>query len=106
MAIFKRDEAGLGRFGEPATLILISLAGGPRHGYAIMSDVRESMGFRLGPGTLYASLAKLVRLGLIRPLPTQERSRPYELTAEGRRAAAEFLAAWTPVLELGHARLA
>jgi DNA-binding PadR family transcriptional regulator len=42
----------LGRFEEPAVLILTSLLDGPRHGYAIVRDVEQVAGVRLGPGTL------------------------------------------------------
>ena len=49
----------LGRFAEPALLILVSLSDGPKHGYAIMADVEQGTGRPLGPGTLYAALARL-----------------------------------------------
>ena len=48
-----------GRFAEPALLILVSLSDGPKHGYAIMTDVEEGTGRPMGPGTLYAALARL-----------------------------------------------
>jgi DNA-binding PadR family transcriptional regulator len=76
--------------------ILLALAGGERHGYAIMREVAEQSGgrMRLGPGTLYGSLRRLVEDGLIeetetRPDPAldDERRRYYRLTAEGRRVA-------------------
>ena len=41
-----------GRFSEPALLILISLADGPKHGYAMVEDIAGVAGVRLGPGTL------------------------------------------------------
>ncbi len=40
----------LGRFAEPALLILVSLCDGPKHGYAIMADVEAGTGRPLGPG--------------------------------------------------------
>ena len=40
----------LGRFSEPALLILISLADGPKHGYAMTQDIERVSGQRLGPG--------------------------------------------------------
>ncbi|HEX9037299.1 MAG TPA: PadR family transcriptional regulator [Ktedonobacterales bacterium] len=76
--------------------ILLALAGGERHGYAIMQEVRRQSGgqMRLGPGTLYGSLRRLLEEGLIeemdsRPDPAldDERRRYYRLTPEGRRAA-------------------
>ena len=58
----------LGRFAEPALLILVSLRDGPKHGYAIMADVEAGTGRPLGPGTLYAALARLEERGLIEAL--------------------------------------
>jgi DNA-binding PadR family transcriptional regulator len=72
-----------GRFAEPALLILVSLANGPKHGYAIMEDVETLCGTRMGPGTLYAALPRLEHLGLIEALPADDRRRPYRLTASG-----------------------
>ena len=76
--------AGLGRFADPALLVLGSLATGPRHGYAITQDVRDLTGITIGPGTLYGVLARLERRGWIRGLPAAGRRHPYELTAMGR----------------------
>src|SRR5215469_12912507 len=75
--------AALGRFSEPALLILISLADSPKHGYAMVDDIESLSGQRLGPGTLYGAIARLERLGLIAPLPTDDRRRPYQLTQTG-----------------------
>ena len=55
------DLTDLGRFAEPSLLILASLAGGPKHGYAMMEDIEAMSGVRLGPGTLYGALARLER---------------------------------------------
>jgi len=79
-----QSELGsLGRFEEPAVLILTSLVEGPRHGYAIVKDVQGVSGVRLGPGTLYATLSRLEARGLIEGLPAQERRRPYRITGTG-----------------------
>jgi DNA-binding PadR family transcriptional regulator len=75
--------ADRGRASEPALLILISLADGPKHGYAMMEDVERLAGVRLGPGTLYGALARLERLGLIEPVASDDRRRPYRLTQSG-----------------------
>ena len=53
----------LGRFAEPSLYILLSLADGPKHGYAIMADVEGISGVPLGPGTLYGALARLEQRG-------------------------------------------
>ena len=58
--------AELGRYAEPAVLVLASLSDGPKHGYAIMADVEAFSGLRMGPGTLYAVLARLEQAGLVR----------------------------------------
>src|SRR6187401_2813867 len=72
-----------GRFAEPSLLILVSLSDGPKHGYAIMTDVEQATGRPLGPGTLYAALARLEERGLIEALPPEDRRRPYRLTGLG-----------------------
>lgn len=73
----------LWRYSDPALLILASLAGGAKHGYAMLEDIKALSGIRLGPGTLYGALARLEERGLIESLPSQERRRPYRLTVAG-----------------------
>ncbi len=73
----------LGRFAEPSLFILASLSDGPKHGYAIMADVGAISSQHLGPGTLYAALARLERRGLIEALEPVDRRRPYRLTGLG-----------------------
>ncbi|HEY4382379.1 MAG TPA: PadR family transcriptional regulator [Acidobacteriaceae bacterium] len=76
----------------PAALhILLCLAGEPRHGYGIMQDVVEQSNgqYKLGPGTLYDNLQKLMDQGLVeearkRPAGDDPRRRYYELTGFGR----------------------
>jgi DNA-binding PadR family transcriptional regulator len=80
-----------GRFAEPSLLILVSLSNGPKHGYAIMQDVEAGSGRPMGPGTLYAALARLEEAGLIEPLAPVDRRRPYRLTALGATDLAEQL---------------
>jgi DNA-binding PadR family transcriptional regulator len=75
----------LGHFSNPSLLILASLAGGEKHGYAMMEDIKAMTGIVLGPGTLYGAITRLEQGGLIKPLPADERRRPYCLTAEGAR---------------------
>ncbi len=77
------DTFNLGRFSNPPMLILASLAGSPKHGYAMMEDIEGFAGVHLGPGTLYGAIARMEAQGLIEPLPAQERRRPYRLTASG-----------------------
>jgi len=91
----------LSRFGEPAILVLLALNSGPQHGYALMTTIEQELGFKLGPGTLYGAIAKLLKLGMIRRVAGVDRAKPYEITDSGRAAVAEFVRAWTPVLKLG-----
>ena len=86
--------------------LFCSLSDGPKHGYAITTDVAERTGIQLGPGTLYGSLAKLEKLGLIVPLPSEDRRRPYEITAAGRAALGTQLQRWSRIVETGRSRLA
>jgi DNA-binding PadR family transcriptional regulator len=90
---------------EPALLILVSLASGPRHGYAVILDVEALCGVRLGPGTLYGAIARLERLGLIEPLASDDRRRPYRLTDAGAAALERELAALRDVATTGLRRL-
>ena len=79
----KDRDLDLGRFAEPSLYILVSLSEGPKHGYAIMTDVEAISGSPMGPGTLYGALARLERRGLIEPLEAIDRRRPYRLTGLG-----------------------
>jgi DNA-binding PadR family transcriptional regulator len=67
----------------PEILILSSLAGGPKHGYAIMQDAAVFSGVELGLGTLYTAIARLVDEGWIEPAEASGRQRPYRLTDSG-----------------------
>ena len=96
----------LGRFSEPALLILSSLAGGDKHGYAIMMDVQEFSGTKLEPGTLYGALTRLEQRGWIEPLPAEERRRPYRLTAAGATILQQQLDSIGEVVRAGRQRLA
>ena len=105
----KKEEAELddfGRFSEPALLILISLAEGPRHGYSMTEDIASIADVRLGPGTLYGALARLEARGLIEPLKSEERRNPYRLTALGERALRTRLDSMLAVARTGQRRLA
>jgi len=79
----------LDRWADPSLLVLASLADQPRHGYAITQDVADTMGVRLSAGTLYAVISRLESRGLIEPLDSEDRRRPYRLTAAGARALSE-----------------
>jgi DNA-binding PadR family transcriptional regulator len=80
---------------EPTFLVLTALAAEPRHGYAVIEDVRRITGGRvtLRAGTLYAALDRLRCDGLIevdREEVVQSRLRRYyRLTAPGERRLAD-----------------
>src|SRR5881227_1040572 len=81
----------------PAVLhIMLALVDGERHGYSIMQEVTLRTGgkVRMGPGTLYGSIKRMIADGLIeesaeRPDPAldDERRRYYRLTELGRAVA-------------------
>lgn len=95
----------LGRFAEPALLILVSLSEGPKHGYAIMTDVDVFAGVTLGPGTLYTAITRLVDKKLIAPTAGAGRQRPYRLTAKGAALLSEQLTEMRRVAAIGLTRL-
>jgi DNA-binding PadR family transcriptional regulator len=98
--------ADLGRFSEPALLILISLADGPKHGYAMTQDIEAVSGQRLGPGTLYGAIARLEARKWIEPLPADDRRRPYRLTAAGHRVLRARLDSLRAMTRVAQSRLA
>jgi DNA-binding PadR family transcriptional regulator len=90
---------------DPALLILGSLAGGPKHGYAMTADITEQAGIELGPGTLYGALARLEARGLVEALPGDQRRRPYRITAAGQVILERRLTAMRTFAEVGLSRL-
>src|SRR4029078_9211720 len=95
----------LGRFADHSLLILVSLSEGPKHGYAIMTDVEAGTGRPLGPGTLYAALARLEERALIEALEPVDRRRPYRLTGVGATVLKDQLAHLESFARLGLRRL-
>ena len=72
--------------------ILLALTEHDSHGYAIMGEVKEltSGRLRIGPGTLYAAIKRLVEARLIEECEADtERQRCYRLTRKGRELGAE-----------------
>lgn len=93
--------------------ILLSLAEAPRHGYAIITDVRERTEGQmdLTPSTLYDALARLADQGLIAETPappdaptTDSRRRYYALTKSGRTAAEEESTRLARLLDMARAK--
>ena len=92
--------------------ILLSLARGPRHGYAIILDIegRDTGAITVETGTLYRALQRLLDNGFV--VPTQarhlsskddERRRYYTITATGKRAAADEAARMAALVESARA---
>ena len=95
----------LGRFSDPALLILSSLAGGPKHGYAMMEDILHFSGTQLEPGTLYGAIGRLEQRGWIEPLAAEDRRRPYGITPAGATALQEQLATMRLIVSVGQQRI-
>ena len=90
---------------DPELLILASLASGAKHGYAIMTDVDSFAGVKLGPGTLYTAITRLVERELIEPQAGEGRQRPYRLTAKGGATLEALLLEMRRVSRVGLTRL-
>ena len=91
--------------------ILVSLAAGSKHGYAIMKEVAAATSgeVQLNPGTLYTTIKRLLEDELIRettaPADADERRRYYAITPSGRRAARAELDRLRGVVEHAASRL-
>ena len=95
----------LRRAGDASVLILTSLAEGPKHGYALVQDVKRFSGVGLGPGTLYGALDRLEALGLIEALPVDDRRQPYRMTPAGATALSAHLDSLERISSVGRLRL-
>jgi len=99
---------------SPATLhILLALAGEDLHGYGIMQEVtRQSEGaYKLGPGTLYDNLQRLMAQDLVQesshkaPPGDDPRRRYYRLTAAGRKVLSSEISRLEGVVRLARLHL-
>ncbi|MEM7129125.1 MAG: PadR family transcriptional regulator [Chloroflexota bacterium] len=93
--------------------ILLTLADGDKHGYSIMQEVSEITdgAVRLGPGTLYTTIKRMVKNGLIeesdnRPDPTldDQRRRYYRLTDLGYRVVSAEAQRLAKLVDVARAR--
>jgi DNA-binding PadR family transcriptional regulator len=96
---------------EPVLLILLSLAGQPRHGYAILQDTEAMSGgrVRLSTGTLYGALRRLLHEGWIERFKDEDNSRgkqAYRLSALGRRNLQREVARLRQLTKLADLRVA
>jgi DNA-binding PadR family transcriptional regulator len=90
---------------DPTLLVLASLAEGEKHGYAMMVDIQQFAAVRLGPGTLYGAITRLEERGWIRPVPSDDRRQPYQITAAGKRYLEEQIGALEQIVKTAHRRL-
>jgi DNA-binding PadR family transcriptional regulator len=100
------------RLTPPLYHVLLTLAEGPSHGYALIASVAEGTDGRveLGPSSLYYALGRLEDAGLIRPCsppragdqPHEEQRRYYELTERGRKRLREEMDILSGIMK--HAR--
>ncbi len=95
----------LGRTQDPTILVLTSLSGGPKHGYAVIKDIESMCGVSFGPGTLYGVLTRLEQEGMVEPLPTEGTRRPYRITATGASVLRERLGVTLAVADVAFRRL-
>ena len=99
------SRRGRRRANDPPVLILTSLADGPKHGHALARDIEEFAAVRLGPGALYGAITRLEQRGLIEPLDSDDRRRPYRISEAGTAALAEVVADMRRLADTGAARL-
>ena len=87
--------------------VMLSLAAGKRHGYAILKDVerQSNRALRFGPGTIYGTLQRLMEAGWVEETaapaaPVDERRRYYRLTRGGRSALSEEVDRLSSIVQL------
>ncbi len=90
---------------DPTILVLSSLAGGDKHGYAMMEDIERFAGVRLGPGTLYGAITRLEKRQWIAPVAAVDRRQPYTITGTGRNVLREQLGDMGRIVRAGQRRL-
>lgn len=102
----KTHDSERRRPNDPPFLILTSLVGGPKHGHALSKDIEEFAGVALGPGALYGAITRLEERGLIEPLASEDRRRPYRITPEGSAYLSEAVIEMRRLADEGARRLA
>jgi DNA-binding PadR family transcriptional regulator len=104
----ERDPAGYLPLTPAVFHVLLSLADGQKHGYAILKEVAERTGgdVELSTGTLYGIIKRLLADGLIRAsaLGSTDRRRAYRLTAFGRKVALAEAERLRGLLAVAHAK--
>jgi DNA-binding PadR family transcriptional regulator len=87
--------------------ILLALSDGERHGYDIMQQVKlDSAGaVKMGPGTLYGSIDRMIAAALVAESNTKDSRRIYyKLTAQGKAALAAEAKRLSQVLDVARSR--
>ncbi len=100
------ELADLGRFSEPAVQVLVSVAGGPRHGWAIADDIAARTGRRPQPATLYGTLSRLEDRGWIAGQEPDGRRRPFAITPSGQDVLRTSLCELNALVRAGRKALA
>jgi len=108
--VAKQTNTGHKPLTEPVLLILTSLSGEPRHGYALIKDIEKlSDGrVRLSTGTLYGAIRRLLEAGWIEPFDQEDTSRDkqaYGLTSAGRTELEAELKRMKELMQKATARL-
>jgi len=108
--VVQRTDGDAKPLSEPVLLILTSLAGQPRHGYALIQDIELLSGgrVRMSTGTLFGALRRLLEDGWIEPFEQEDTSRQkqaYRLTGVGRRQLELELDRMKQLTRAGLARL-
>ncbi|NNN22546.1 MAG: PadR family transcriptional regulator [Acidimicrobiales bacterium] len=101
----KTGKVGFSRQSDPTLLILTSLSSGSKHGHALIKDIEEISGVRLGPGTLYGAITRLEEQNLIKPLDPIGRRQPYAITATGIEVLRDTITNLKMIAEVGSRRL-
>ena len=91
---------------DPPILILTSLAAGPKHGHALSKDIEGFAGVVLGPGALYGAITRLEEQGLIEAMESNDRRRPYRISAAGSTYLSEAINEMQRLADEGARRLA
>ena len=86
------EDSDQGYYSDPPLLVLASLADGPKHGHAMIEDILQMCGTRLGPGTLYGAITRLEEQELIEALTPEDRRYPYRITRRGKEVLRAKLA--------------
>lgn len=100
------ELSDMGRFTDVSLLILLSLATGPKHGYAMIEDIAQFSGTSFEPGTLYGALMRLEKKGWIEALAAEDRRHPYQITGSGAAVLKRQLATLRQIVTVGEQRVA